>query len=532
MKKWLFFVVSSLLLVSACQSGSPYRSRLAEAERLMDLHFDSACHLLDSIPIAKLQEGWERALYHLLVTEVAYRRYQPIENDSLLDECAKQFEASGDHQHLAATYYYKGVLAYDLWNRKEEAIKRLKQAEQLAEKTDDEQLRNKIYEELHHVNLRAQNYLLALDYAKQFLHSSVVLGQPELICRAYDDLALDFLNLDEPDSVSYYRKECFALLERLGQQNAYYFANYASELIEAGQYAEARPWLMKAIELEPMPNEYMMLGIIAQHEGDTLQARKNWEHAITFGDVRFMVKAYEYLAALYMERGDYQTALTLRQYADSVEEASDKQNWTEQMADIQRKYDTAVLEQKTISLINHWLIFFILALIILLILSGCLFHFRRKAHEYRSAMDDSLVKINDYSRKMELLQATGRGFEQEIETLRSQIDRLREATSKQLGRGKETYDLIAAGNTPAHFDTETEQNFIDYYAFTFNTEFTSLIRQYKALSLRHTTFLVLQQMGLNDKQVQHVLDVSDTTIRSYRYRIRKAKWFFNSPRLI
>ena len=523
MRKWFFTVVSSLLLVSACQQGSPYRSQLAEAERLIELHLDSACQLLDSIPLSGLQEGKERALYHLLTTEAAYRRYPPMENVSLLDECAKVFEAAGDQQHLAATYYYKGVLAYDLWNRKEAAIKWLKQAEELAEKADDEQLRNKIYEELHHVNLRAGNYLLALGYAKQFLQSSVVLEQPELVCRAYDDLALDFMNLDEPDSVSYYRQECFALLEKLGQQNAYYFANYASELIEAGKYAEARPWLMKAVELEPMANEYVMLGIIDHQEGDTLQARKDWEHALTFDDARFSVKAYRYLAELYTERGDYQTALTLRQFADSVEEASNKQNWTEQIADIQRKHDKAVLEQKATSLINHWLIFAIVALALLLILSGYLFHFRQKAHEYRSAMDDSLKQINEYSQKMELLQATGQGFEQEIETLRGQIERLREVTSKKLGHGKETYDLIIAGKAPDNFNQETEQDFIDYYAFTYNTEFTTLIRRYKSLSLRHTTYLVLQQMGLDDKQVKEVLDVTDATIRSYRHRIGKAK---------
>ena len=68
MRKWFITVVSGLLLVSACQQGSPYRSQLAEAERLIELHLDSACQLLDSIPLSGLQDK-ERALYHLLTTE-------------------------------------------------------------------------------------------------------------------------------------------------------------------------------------------------------------------------------------------------------------------------------------------------------------------------------------------------------------------------------------------------------------------------------------------------------------------------------
>jgi DNA-binding NarL/FixJ family response regulator len=43
------------------------------------------------------------------------------------------------------------------------------------------------------------------------------------------------------------------------------------------------------------------------------------------------------------------------------------------------------------------------------------------------------------------------------------------------------------------------------------------------MTLRLTTYLVLQQMGLDDKQICELLNITDSTVRNYRHRLRYPK---------
>ena len=70
------------------------------------------------------------------------------------------------------------------------------------------------------------------------------------------------------------------------------------------------------------------------------------------------------------------------------------------------------------------------------------------------------------------------------------------------------------------FDTTKEQAFVDYFAFTNPLDFVRMCKPYNSPTLRHTTYLVLQHIGLDDQQIQALLRVSGSTIRSYRHRLK------------
>ena len=85
----------------------------------------------------------------------------------------------------------------------------------------------------------------------------------------------------------------------------------------------------------------------------------------------------------------------------------------------------------------------------------------------------------------------------EIGILSSQLQQIHNTTTEQLGRS-----------------IEEEQYFIDYYAFSHPEEYKRITSPYRQLSLRHTTYLILSEMGYNDKDIMRILMVKSSTIRN------------------
>ena len=527
MRKILGIMMCGLLL-SACELFIGNSGQLSQVERMMEQQPDSALALLEQIPPSLLNTEKEQALYHLLMTQARYKLYQPIADTEPIDQSIRYFEKTEDRLHLAAAYYYKGVVVYDL-SRNDEAVAYLKKAEELvgdqgtktetALESGEELLRNKIFEEMHHINLHSENLQLALSYSRRFLLSSLLLDNQELVCRAYDDIALDFSRLEIPDSTRKYRELCLNLMRRMKRQDPYYFANYANDLIEVGDYAEAKEWLQKAMTLKPMANQYVMAGIIAQKEGDTLAARRNWEKAITFGDLRFTMRAYRLLSRLSADRGDYRQAFRLMQQADSIKDIYHEQAKTTQLAEIQQKYDQAIAERAMVRHLNLWLTVLTVALFGIVILMGFTLYYKKKVRRYESTIGENMRQTQELNQKIELLQSTGHGFETEISELKRQIEQLKDASAEKLGRGKEVYNQIEQGQRLSNFTVAKEQDFIDFYAFTYNARYLALTSPYRSLTLRQTTYLILCEMGKGDKEIQELLNVTDSTIRSYRHRL-------------
>ena len=127
--------------------------------------------------------------------------------------------------------------------------------------------------------------------------------------------------------------------------------------------------------------------------------------------------------------------------------------------------------------------------------------------------------MDEARKRIEFLESTGEDYAQEIDTLRRQVSLMKEATAAKLGSGKEVYEEILAGSM-TDFDTTKEQAFVDYFAFTYPLDFARMCKPYNSPTLRHTTYLVLQHMGLDDQQIQALLRVSSSTIRSYRHRLK------------
>lgn len=522
MRRSLYILLFSITFI-ACSSSSRYRKQLDTVEAIIEEVPDSAKTILEGIPISLLSEGEEKALYNMLWTMTNYKLYNSFVDDSLIKYSVNYYEKSGETDRLATAYYYMGAINYEELKEKEKALLYLKRAEELAEKKNDELLKNKIYELLQGINYASGNFQMSLHYSERLLESSLELNDLELVARSYEHMSNDYRRIGQKDISDSLIQKSLSFASRCNSRSqGSIYGNYANTLISEGEYADAKRNLHKAIQAHPFPNHYIMLGKISKLEGDTLQARLHWEKAMTFDNQRFTIKAYKLLGEMYAEQHRYPLAFQMMEKADSVKDVWHEQMRTAQLTEIQQRYDTAIMEKALTERKNLWLTIATIALVVLVLALMTVVYFSKKVKEYKGIINEDIEQIYQAEQKIELLQSTGEDSERKMTVLKEQIERFKESSAQRLGRGKTIYEAIVNDEKIHELTRAREQDFIDYYAYTFDKQFHALILPYQKLTLRHTTYLVMQQMGLDDRKIAEILNVTDSTIRNYRHRLKDA----------
>lgn len=88
--------------------------------------------------------------------------------------------------------------------------------------------------------------------------------------------------------------------------------------------------------------------------------------------------------------------------------------------------------------------------------------------------------------------------------------------------GKSLYESVADGScqSVAAWGSVEVRNFIDYYRLQHREFVDSLDTDYNNLSRNHKVFMVLLDMGKTDPEIQKLMGITQTTIRSIRFRIK------------
>ena len=516
MKKTLSFTLGVIMiLLNSCSLSENYK-KLEMAEQLMEEQTDSAWHILCSIDTMQLRQGEERALYYLLLTQAQYKLYIPIKSDSLLDYSEAYYNKQGNDYYIANTNYYKGAILCELWKIAESA-KHLKKAETHAWLANNELLKNMIYEVLVGVNEKASNCALALKYNKKFLESSILLGDSDLICRAYDGLSFDFEKLGKSDSCRYYRGKCNELLPKAKYVVNRYLANYASDLIKEKKYSQAKHLVLKADSIEHTAYQYNMLAEISLHEGDTIQATEYLEKALQNGDYSLIIQAYKKKAGIYHCQGRNKEAYACLLKADSLTHDYNERVRPIAIVMYQQEFDNIQADLEASRQKNRLLT----TLLVVVVLMSCgIIFYLMKVRKLKTVVSKNITALTEAKNEMERLKSSGESREKEISQLNTKIQRLNDNMAVRLGKGKEIFEKAEKREELKHLTAEDEQCFIDYYAYTYAQRFANMLYPYQSPTRRLVTYLIMCDMGLKDKEIQQVLHVSSVTVRSYRHRLR------------
>lgn len=539
MKRFFLFwtLCSSFVFLSSCRHTSECRKHLAEVEQVIELYPDSAWKMLQMIDSASIADGEEKAVYNLLMTELKYRYYLPTPNDSVI-RYSSDFFADNENPHYQATaYYYHGCVLLELGKRME-AMQMMKKAEESSGKTDDELLRNKIYEKLFHMNVNTSNSLLAMKYARLFLKSSEQLRDTLLICRAYDVISLEFTRYNNKDSVRFYKDKSWQLAEKANIKYAQLLANKAEELINDSLYDDARVLLEEAIRMEQQPEYVKLLGDVYNHKGENEKAFLCYNKVFAFNNIGNNIIAYKALSNLYLRQQNYKESRRMLWMADSLVYAQSEQAQSMPLTMLQQEYDQSIASLAASQRLNRWLAG-LLALIVLLAV-GIIFYLL-KVRKLKSVLSENVQRYNETLLTVNQMESAEKLNQQrisaqessmaqmssELTDLNNLVDRQRKRLEQQrkemaqsLGRGKELFEKAKRGEPFANFQSADEQSFIDYYAFSNSERFARLMMVYGTPTRRLVTFLILCDMGLSDKEIQQVLHISSSTIRSYRYRLK------------
>lgn len=514
-----FAIILSVMILLGCSQLSSYQHQLEMAEMVIEDNPDSAWVLLSDIPASLVSDGEERALYNLLMTEATYKLYKPFGNDSLINYSIDYYSKSNNVNRLATANLYKGGLYYHLKNI-DKATFYAKQAEELTMNSDDELLKCKIYEMLAIINFNTKNHQLCQHYANLLIESSIKLNRPMWLALAYETKALVSSNLGDSKQALDDMQLCMNHAEQCNDSDkVYIYTNYASTLYSEGKYSEARPWIEKAIQIKPLASQYVTLGKLFHLEGDTLLARINWEKAVTMGEPQYTINAYKYLARLYNERRNYFKVAQMLAKADSVQTIFHEELRTTQLAEIQHRYDRAITEKALAEQKNKNMVIIGVALMALIVALLAIIYYQRRARRFEGVISDFVENIKAKEQRLAQLENSGKDRDNEIALLKANIENIKQASADRIGRGKELYELIAKKEKPMAFNKENEQEFVDYYAYTYHEQYVRLVMPYHHLSLRLTCFLILQEMGYTYNDIADLLCVSVSAVRNYPQRL-------------
>ena len=577
-----------LLLTMLCACHIPSaQGRLAAADSLVEQHPDTALHILQGIDYNGLDEE-DKARYGLLITAAEYKLYLPVDTTFInralyyysTHASARTPSSLGDPR--AASLYYKGAVLYDM-GKKPEATLLLKQAEEAAEHSDDELLRNKIYENLERINDEAHNYPLALRYSKLFLESSLNGRDTASIVRALDHVAASYAHLGFSDSVDIIHSKVKGLLTDLPDSSkAYTMGNLAAHLVAIAKYREAKELLENAASLYPLPHHYMLRGKIAEKEKAADEAIVYYKKCLDFHHPEISVNACKRLSRIYGTKDNNRQQLRYLHLADSIQEELHQQTQTPNLTDIQYEYDKKkekAESHRKLSAIKTTtcILAAILALLTVIVyavanrrkrevrqhlaetmaLAGEIASCRKRIgeltekekglneaisdlkqsnarltqkadgqdwqlREFRESMGAEMARIQEEHRsEIETLRGLLDASSLERRRLRAKIDELRQAKASSLGNGRTIYEKISRRQKVGYLTKEDLSDLTDYYIMVFHEEFAPVLSCYENLSRQELVYLILCRMGADETMTAKVMGIQTATLRTYKNRLKK-----------
>ena len=190
--------------------------------------------------------------------------------------------------------------------------------------------------------------------------------------------------------------------------------------------------------------------------------------------------------------------------ADSVKQDSTSE--AAQMANV--KSDTKIANEEKSSGSNF--IFWVIIVLLILALLALAYYHQQKVKDLKSQLASAKYDLN-----------LVRNQKQQPTT--TTIVTQKVGKEEVFNDGKCLYDYLQNGGSTSKWTSEQTETFISYYKLQNLPLIQSLQTEYDNLPLNHILFEVLVDMGKTDAEIQKMMNISQTTIRSYRFRIKNKK---------
>lgn len=516
----LTLLIIATIFMVGCQHNGISEQLTQIDSLLVNDQVDSAMTCLKNIPLGNIETEADSAYYYILMAESRYRLKGPDSTDNSTNFSVNYYKGTFNHEKLARAYYYRGVNAYNS-SDPQIGILLVKQAEELADKTNNLLLQHKIYETLSHYNSISYESEVALVYAKKAYQVAKNLNDNNRQAIALIYMAGNYSHLKKYDSLAICIQDCLPLLNYITERDKAYLYTRMGELYQDSEPEMAKKYLLKAIDIHPQVYTHRALSNIYIKEGNIRKAQEVWGKSLqTSGSIPAKIGIYKAMRqqSLYMK--DYLQANAL---ADSIITKQQKYYETkeqEKVGEIQAKYDKEAAERDIKEQVMGW---GVVLLVVVVVIISWLSYRSYKGMKAKKELAETKVQLEAYTRKAEEFEKNDKTNTREIEELHKKINELHHRHTGILAKGKELFDAIEAGGTTVRWSKDDFINYLEYYKLKDLPFVNEMETCYNRLSPKYIFFAVLEHEGHDEEGIQHIMGISENTLRSTRSRINSKK---------
>ena len=217
--------------------------------------------------------------------------------------------------------------------------------------------------------------------------------------------------------------------------------------------------------------------------------------------------------------GDYQSACETVQRIAEVKDSILQKQHEEDIRGLQQNFDqerTAMRKHGRL-MVTIWSA----CALPFLSITGCLYLYYRYliGNKQLCAISSQLEK---YRNRLKLLQENGRTDTREVERLTQKIAELQKRQNAQLENGKRLMAEIEEGGSTVLWHRNDFGDSIEYYRTIDSSFVAHLETDFDHLSAKYIFFSIIENMGYDNEQLQRIMGVSQSTIRSIRSRINNS----------
>ena len=520
LKKLVWWLPLVALLIGC--GGKPTAQELAEIDSLLWAEKnDSAYQIISSYDAASFKKEADRAYYNLLMTHAAVVSYHWPASDSLINEAIRYYKRTGDKERLTDSYYYLAnqYMHQEDWQK---SIETLKLAEEQVEQTGSDWLKCKVYDALALVNERTANYQLTLDYEKRALHYALRVGRRSSIGYAYSEIAQAFAFMEQVDSAAYYTDQMIPYLDDLIKSDGENFSpiflsNIGYNYMSVGRYEEAEEYLAQSLKIKETAAAYEDLAWIYHKKGDEEYANLLRLKANAINDNWPKHKILYHLLQYDIEHQNLEGAEKKLYRMMAISDSLHKAQMDRTILEYQHRFD----EQAAQEAHQQKMIWVGIAFVLLALYAR--YRMAKQRAKGQVVLAEKQMIINNYVNEIAQLknQQDNTDAAEQIEELNEKIRELVEQESPSLLKGKLLYEDIKNGGTTSGWANGDYKCFIDYYKAIDFPAFCRIQKKYAPKTAHNTFFLILYEMGMDDKDVRRIMGVTQEAIRSTRHRIQQ-----------
>ena len=517
----IIYLFAILLMLSAC-GGTRVSEKLDQIDSLIAMEqIDSACMLLKEVAGASMIEE-DQAHYGLLATQLGYITNQPLPSDSLLDLALNYYNKVGNIHKLADTYYYKSARSR-INQDYPQAILYCKEAERLADQSKDVRLQFKIAENLAYLNGLCENDLLQLQYAQKSLALAQKVQNKNWIAYSYNKICFAFYNLGQQDSSYFYIEKSKPYIEYVYDPDKAAFLMNIGLLYKEKDKEKAKAYFEESLNYGELPDAIEHLADVYFAEGKKEEAYQLWKKALTTEGRYEKDNIIRSILVYDLQHGNLDEASKKVSEVIAIKDSIINVLRNDTIKDLQLRFDHEVAMHQQEQVTANWQKG-VLAAVILVILLTAYIIIKRVLD--KNKMQEVQMQINDYMSQIRDLEASGKESDEEIARLNKQIKDYMDEKAPDLLKGCMYYEQIKNDELKSlssiGWSKKHEQQFVDYYAAIDYRTVNRLrkIKRKEKLTTHNLFYLLLLEMGKNDKYIANLFGISERSIDTIKTRTK------------